>query len=283
MLHGTEHDQTKVGRNMKTPWQLLMFNKTLKKQQRLAVLKRHLGDIGEHEQCLLVTCGDNNGAINYYLSRLGGQWLFVDMEETCREEMSNLLGVEVLLGVPDKLPYADGQFDRVVTIDVQEHLGDPLEFTREVSRVTRTGGQIVCTVPNGDESKLAVRLKHALGMTPDEYGHVRVGFTIPQLTELMEQCGIQPRRTNTFSRLFTELLELSINFAYVKILAPRSTVSVEKGQIAPATGDQLKSMKKSYRIYSLIYPVYWLVSKLDVLLPFTEGYVVVVGGQRSDS
>jgi len=266
---------------MTRPWQLLMFDKTLKKQQRLAELKRHLGPIGDNERCLLVTCGDNNGAINHYLSRCGGQWSFADLEDTCRAEMSELLGVEVQAAEPDRLPYADGQFDRVVTIDVHEHLQDPLLFTREVSRVIRAGGQVICTVPNGDESKIAVRLKHALGMTPDEYGHVRVGFTIPQLSAVLQQCGIEPQRSSTFSRLFTELLELSINFAYVKILAPRSKVHVEKGQIAPATGDQLRSMKKSYRIYSLIYPVYWLISRLDTLLPFTEGYVVVVAGQRS--
>jgi hypothetical protein len=120
-------------------------------------------------------------------------------------------------------------------------------------------------------------------MTPDVYGHVRVGFTIQQLSDVMNQCGIESQGTSTFSRLFTELLELSINFAYVKILAPRSNAHVEKGQIAPATGDQLKSMKKSYRIYSVIYPVYWLISRLDALLPFTEGYVVVVAGKRTGS
>lgn len=260
-----------------------MFKKTLKKQQRLAVLKRHLGSVGENEQCLLVTCGDNNGAINYYLSQLGGQWSFADLEDTCRAEMSELLGAEVQLGAPDSLPYEDDRFDRVITIDVHEHIEDPENFTREVSRVTRKGGQVICTVPNGDESKLAVRLKHALGMTPDEYGHVRVGLTIPELSRLMQRCGITTGKTSTFSRLFTELLELSINFAYVKILAPRSEAHVEKGQIAPATGDQLRSMKKSYRMYSLIYPLYWLISRLDMLLPFTEGYVVVVAGQRHAS
>jgi hypothetical protein len=90
---------------MMRPWQLLMFNKTLKKQQRLAELKRHLGAKKEDEQCLLVTCGDNNGAINYYLSQVGGQWSFADLEETCRAEMSSLLGVEVASADPDKLPY----------------------------------------------------------------------------------------------------------------------------------------------------------------------------------
>jgi SAM-dependent methyltransferase len=268
---------------MEKPWQLLMFDKTLKKRQRLAVLKRCLGNIGDDEQCLLVTCGDNNGAINYHLAQLGGHWAFADLEETCRAEMSALLGVEVLPASSGSLRYGDGQFDTVIIIDVHEHLVDMLEFTNEVSRVTRKGGQVICTAPNGDESKLAVRLKHKLGMTPDQYGHVRVGLTIPQMTGLMEQSGIQVQQTSTFSRLFTELLELSINFAYVKIIAPRSKVQIDKGQIAPATDDQLRSMKKTYRLYSLIYPVYWLISRLDVLLARSEGYVVVVVGTRTGS
>ena len=40
-------------------------------------------------------------------------------------------------------------------------------------------------------------------------------------------------------------------------------------------------MEKTFKIYSLIYPVYALLSKLDQLLFFTEGYVVVVEGRRA--
>ena len=47
-----------------TPWQLRMFKKSLKKKMRFAVLKKHLGRIGEGERCFFVTCGDNNGAMN---------------------------------------------------------------------------------------------------------------------------------------------------------------------------------------------------------------------------
>jgi hypothetical protein len=50
--------------------------------------------------------------------------------------------------------------------------------------------------------------------------------------------------------------------------------------IAPATADQLRSIEKTYRLYSLIYPFVWLVSRLDALLFFTEGYVVLVEGRK---
>jgi SAM-dependent methyltransferase len=269
--------------NSENPWQLRMFHKSLKKKMRYGVLKKHLGDIGENEKCLLVTCGDNNGAMNYYLRELGGIWSFADLEDTCIAEMSELLNQTVVLAKDDKLDYPNAHFDRVVTIDVHEHLGDPVPFSQEVGRITRPGGQVICTVPNGDESKVVVKIKHAVGMTTDEYGHTRVGITIPELKEIMQRSKVEPSVTSTFSRFFTESLELTINFLYVKVLAKRGKAKVDKGQIAPATQDQLKSVEKTFKIYSIIYPIYWLISRLDSLIFFTEGYVVVVEGRRSIS
>lgn len=263
------------------PWQLKMFRKTLKKQIRYNVLKKHLGDISDEEKCLLVTCGDNNGAINYYLRELGGQWSWADLEDLCVNEMSKLLEDEVKVAREDRLPFPDTTFDRVITIDVHEHLQDPTTFSKEVWRVAKPKGQVIITVPNGDEAKIAVKIKHAVGMTKEKYGHARVGLKLTQLKKLMRDSNIEPRSESTFSRFFTELLELTINFAYVNILARKSKAKVEAGQIAPSTRDQLKSVERIYKAYSLIYPIYWLVSKLDSLLFFTEGYVVVVEGQRT--
>ncbi|MCB0317028.1 MAG: hypothetical protein KDH84_27865, partial [Calditrichaeota bacterium] len=76
------------------PWQLRMFQKTLKKKLRLREFEKYLGKIPAEKRCLLVTCGDNNGAINYYLRALGGNWSFADVEDTALAEMSALLETE---------------------------------------------------------------------------------------------------------------------------------------------------------------------------------------------
>ena len=263
-----------------TPWQLRMFQKTLKKKMRYRCLKKHLGNVADSDQCLLVTCGDNNGAMNYYLRELGGHWSWSDLEDTSIAEMTALLGDEVKHAQANRLPFADATFDRVISIDVQEHLEDPVVFTSELGRVTEPNGQIIITVPNGDETKLAVRIKHAVGMTKEKYGHVRVGLDIPELKAVMQESNIEPRAESTFSKFFTEMLELSINFLYVNILARKSKVKVDAGTIAPGTHEQLKSVEKIYKAYSLIYPLYWLISRFDALLFFTQGYVVVVEGRR---
>jgi hypothetical protein len=61
------------------PWQLKLFSKSLKKQQKARLLLKQLRPL-RGEQRLLVTNGDNNGALNHYLRASGGQWTWVENE-----------------------------------------------------------------------------------------------------------------------------------------------------------------------------------------------------------
>jgi SAM-dependent methyltransferase len=184
-----------------------------------------------------------------------------------------------------------------VAIDVHEHVDDPRIVTGELARILRPGGQLIITTPNGDERKLAVRIKSLVGMSVETYGHTRVGLTSGEITGLMSDHGVTPVSSISFSRFFTEMLELTINFLYVKILRkgddghhhggePGDRDAHDTGghhdhaEIAPATAEQLQKVKTSYRLYSVIFPVYWLLSQLDHLLFFTEGYCVMVLGRR---
>lgn len=270
-------------------WQLDMFRKGLKKRQRLRVLTQLLQPIEEQQKCLLLTCGDNNGAMNYFLRKVGGRWSWADLEDTSIREMSELLGEPVVHVREDHLPFDDATFDRIVAIDVHEHVEDPSIVTRELVRILKPGAQLIITTPNGDDSKLAVRIKSLVGMSVDVYGHKRVGLTSGEIEQLMRTNGVQPVRTESFSRFFTEMLELTINFLYVKVLRKDTGKSPgvqasgdhdDHAEIAPATAEQLEKVRKSYRIYSVIFPFYWLISQLDHLLFFEEGYCVVVDGQR---
>ena len=265
--------------NKSVSWQLQMFEKTLKKKLRLQHLKNHIKSLNPSDRCILITCGDNNGAMNYHLRSLGGNWSWADLEEKSIAEMEHLLGDEVS-HVTAKLPYEDGAFDLVIAIDVHEHLDNPIIFTKEIHRITRPGGKIIITVPNGDETKIATRIKNAVGMTKERYGHVREGYDIPELKEIMRKCNIEPVTESSFSGFFTEMLELFINFLYVVVLAKKSKAKVETGTIAPSTKDQLKSVKNTYHAYSLIYPFFFLISKLDFLVAFTRGYAVMVQGRK---
>jgi SAM-dependent methyltransferase len=268
--------------NTQTPWQLKMLDKALKKKQKLETLRKHLRNL-QNNRCLLITCGDNNGAMNYRIREWGGQWVWAELEDSNIWEMKTLLQEPVLR--LDKttcaLPFLDGSFDCVLTIDCHEHLVEPLLLTRELWRITKVGGKVVVTVPNGNSRKLAVRVKHLVGMTKAEYGHVVIGYEIPQLCSILEKSGLAPYASSSYSKFFTEMLELGINYTYVKVLGKKGKVKVEQGTIAPTSQDQFRSIAKSYRFYSLLYPFLWLVSQLDTLLFFVAGHAVVVEARKT--
>ncbi len=266
--------------NDNRPWQIRMFRKTLKKQIRLKELTELLTPIGPEEQCLLVTCGDNNGAMNYFLRELGGQWSWAELETQSLAEMRTLLGEEVLHGSFKHLEYPNQHFDRVVSIDCLEHIEDPVIFTQELHRLTKVGGRVIITIPGGDQKKIINRLKNLVGMTKEAYGHVRDGLTLAELEPIMTGAGYRPIRRVTFSKFFTEMVELAINVLYVKVLAKKSKAEVAEGTIAPATEDQLKSVEKTYKMYALVYPIFKTISSLDTLLANSEGYVTMMEGRR---
>jgi trehalose-6-phosphate synthase len=117
-------------------------------------------------------------------------------------------------------------------------------------------------------------------MTKETYGHQRIGFTVAELSELMLENRIIPLKVDTYSRFFTEMLELSINFLYVKVLKKDADNSDERAEFAPTSSEQLEKVSGSYKLYSLIFPLYWVISQLDLLLLFTEGYCVLITRRR---
>ncbi len=258
-----------------------MFDKSLKKKLKARALQKHIGNL-QNSECLLITCGDNNGATNHYLRQLGGNWTWGDFDGKCIPEMELLLEdtVHRLDDTASYLPFGDQKFDLVVSIDVHEHLQDPAQLTRDLYRILKSGGRAIVTTPNGNERKLAVRIKHFIGMTPDRYGHRRLGFDIPDLEALLTSASFTPYSSSSYSKFFTEILELLINSVYVKLLAKRSSAKVEQGTIAPVTRNQLNSVGTSYKIYSLAYPLFWAISQLDRLLVFSRGYAVIVEARR---
>jgi SAM-dependent methyltransferase len=261
------------------PWQLQLFEKSLKKRQKVALLLDLLGRV-DGLRALLLTCGDNNGAMNHQFRAAGGEWRWADLEEAGIPEMAALLGEPVEHATPEALPFADGAFDRVVVIDAHEHLTDVRPLNREIARVLRPGGMAVVTTPNGDTRLPVSVLKRLVGMTPEHYGHVVQGYRADELEAMLHEVGLVPERRGAYSRFFTELAELGINFAYVKVLSRNGTSAAPKGTIAPSSSDQLRRVEKSYRMYSRIYPLMRAFSALDSLVPGEGGYAVAVTARK---
>lgn len=263
------------------PWQIKMFRRSIKKQQKLAALLELLGET-KGKTCLLVTNGDNNGALNWYFREHGGQWTWADVSGENNDQIANLLKEPVHAYQEDDFDIPDGTFDCVVSIDVLEHLKQDQPFLCEVKRVLKVGGKAVVTVPNGDDRLLANKIKWKLGMTPEIYGHTRAGYTVAELSDAIRHSGLKPRATGGYSRLFTEMIELVINFGYVRVLAKKRG-GAQPGHIAPVSSGELKTHGAAYKLYSLLFPVLWAISKLDALLPRRTDNAVIVAAVKEDA
>ena len=263
------------------PWQLRLFRRSLKKQLKLKALIKIMGSV-DRQACLLVTCGDNNGAMNWHLKQHGGAWSWADAEYDSLQQIQAVTGDPVAQMDKENpaLPFPSASFDTVMTIDVHEHLQRPQVVNAELARLVKPGGRVIVTTPNGDRKKLANRIKLAVGMRPEDYGHIVMGYDAPDLEGQLRQAGLKPYASSSYSRFFTEMLELAINYLYVKVLSKRSQAKVEKGQIAPQNIDQVKSVEKTLKLYSLIYPVMAVLSKLDFLDRSKRGYAVIVAARK---
>ena len=258
-------------------WQLQLFRRSLKKQQKLHALLDVIGP-GHGKVCLLITCGDNNGALNWHFRAKGGRWTWADAENESVAQIGQVTGDPVTKFDKESpfLPFPDHSFDIVITIDVHEHLKSPDLINSELARIVKRGGKVVVTTPSGDQARLANRLKNWVGMRKEAYGHVVDGYDVPDLEQQLEAVALRPQASSSYSGFFTEVAELAINFAFVKVMARRGKVKVQTGQIAPQSGEQMKSVGKSYRIYSWLYPLILGMTSLDRWLPSRRGYAVIV-------
>lgn len=280
-MHSQAETTQDISDKPEVPWQIEMFRRSLKKQQKLKALLDILGEVNG-KQCLLVTCGDNNGALNWQFRSQGGVWTWADVSGENVDQISDLLGDPVHDPPHDRLPFPSDIFDVVVSIDVLEHLPHDQAFLLELTRVMKRDGRAIVTVPNGDPRLLANRIKWRAGMSPAIYGHVRAGYTLSELEASLKQAGLKTIDTGGYSRFFTEMVELVINYGYVKVLSKKRG-GTKPGQIAPLSSGELKKHGLAYRLYSLLYPVSYAVSKLDRILPENTNNAVIIAAVKAGS
>jgi len=263
-----------------TPWQLRMYQKSLKKRQKVELLMRLMGPV-QRERCLLISGHDNNGAMNWHFRAAGGTWSWGQVYAEGIPEMAEFLGDPVAHVDINRFPFPDAAFDVVIVIDVHEHFAQTAGLNREIERVTAPGGLAIITTPNGDTRLPVAAFKRVVGMGPEVYGHVVQGYRARELEQMMRSVGLQPRDWGGYSRFFTESAELVINLAYVKLLSKKKDhPEVIQGTIAPTSKKELQAVQKEYQMYSLIYPFMYLFSLLDRLIPGRGGYAVAVSARK---
>jgi len=251
-------------------WPIKLFKKSPLKQKKLEMITSLIGDV-DGKICLDI--GSDNGVISFFLRERGGEWYSADLIAETVDSIRALVGERVHQIDGRTTPYNDNQFDVVIIVDFLEHIESDSEFIEELYRVLKPGGTLVVNVPNPRQGVMRW-LKSRLGQTDEAHGHVRPGYSTDALRELLgHKFTIQS--SASYSRLFSDLVDTGITFALDLL---KKGGRSKKGTVV--TGDDLGRLKKSFTLYSILYPFVSLFVRLDSLFPFLHGNMLIA---RCDS
>jgi SAM-dependent methyltransferase len=256
--------------NPELAWALALFRRSLLKQDKFRRIKAMTGDT-RRLACLDI--GSNNGVISWLLRQGGGIWVSADLDEQAVASISRVLGEKAWRIDDTGTPFADDQFDAVVIIDFLEHVEGDAAFIGEVKRILKPGGLLVANVPHVKPGSLLNHLRHRLGLTDELHGHVRPGYSLAGLRELLGP-DFALEEARTYSKFFSEAVDTALSWMYL-ILQRRKQREVGSPKGIVLHQDDREQNRKELLLMGALYPLLWLVSRLDYLLPLAQGYKLV--------
>jgi ubiquinone/menaquinone biosynthesis C-methylase UbiE len=263
------------------PWQLQLYNRSLKKKQTVGALMERLPP-ATGRLCLEVGCG--TGLTSHFLRQRGGTWVSTDFERDHVRSAKQLVGERVLQTSDAELPFRSAAFDVVAAINFLEHIEDDHTFFKEMVRVLKPGGDFLFMAPKGEAGRPGYALKRLLGFTADQegFGHARDGYPPAAVRSLFERHGLILSGMQDYCRFFTESIEDLLNYAYHrKSMQGKATEQQDfHGDTAPMSAEALNKVGTAYKLYSAVYPALRAWTMLDHLIPFSPGYMMVAWGTK---
>ena len=261
------------------PWQLQVFKRSLKKREKSTLLEKEL-TISPDSTNLDLGCAQ--GTLSYFLRKKGGTWVSADQDFINLKSTQNLIGENLIQLAEGPFPFKNETFDSVVSLDYLEHLDDDDFCLEEIHRVLKKRGQLVLATPQTGKLFWLHKLRSFLGMKLAFYGHKREGYDLGQLQKKLEKAGFVLEKHRHFSRFTTELLELILNFIYIKFFKGNVSTGLRDGHIRPTTSEEFSGKKTTFRLYTAIYPIVWMVSRIDKALFFLKGYGLMIWAKRTN-
>ncbi len=155
-------------------------------------LKAH-SRIGQGAKILDIGCG--RGTLAHYLDSEVCLYGIDISEKAISETRKVYKKADVVDLNMEKLPYEDNFFDCAITLDVIEHVFDPLFFLKEIHRVLKIGSEIILSTPNILNENLLKSLVHTRRFPktsgdpfPYDGGHIHF-FTYRDIFDLMKSVG----------------------------------------------------------------------------------------------
>ncbi len=256
------------------PWQVRIAERSIKKRDKIRLLDKWLA-FDSSRRALDIGCAQ--GILSWYLRKKGGFWASADQDMVNLKAAKELLGKGLVRMPEGVLPFRSAAFDLVTCLDYLEHIDNDDACLGECRRVLKGGGELIVVTPHTGRLFLLHRLRAVLGMKLEFYGHKREGYSRKELVGKLEAAGFEVVRARTYSKFASELIELVLNFVYIKLTSRGATgKALRDGHIRPSTAEEYDAQSGKLKIYSAVYPLVWLLSRLDVFLFFLKGYSIMV-------
>ena len=259
-----------------TPWQVILFRTSLMKKEKVSLVKRWVDFSGK----LVFDLGCSQGVVSYQLKQSAGRWVHADLDMENLQTCLPLLGGSLFQLSEDTLPLKPASFDCVLALDILEHVSDSDRMIEEINRILKPGGQLIVSTPISGGRYLLNSLKEKVGLTADVYGHKREGFSLAELTGKIENRGFQVKRATTYAKFLVEFFEVLVNIFFVRKKRKQRS-SLRSGSISPSSAAELDRNRGLFSIYRIfVYPLIWLLTRLDRLLWFKTGYATLVIAEK---
>jgi SAM-dependent methyltransferase len=258
-------------------WQLQLVKKSIKKREKLSLLERSLPFLPSR---FALDLGCAQGTLSYFARKKGGFWVSADEDMSNLKTARHILEKNLIQLSGEALPFKSETYDLVLCLDYLEHIKNDDLTLDEITRILKKDGRVILVTPRTGRFFLLHKLRSALGLKLEYFGHKREGYSAPELEAKLRRVRLMVTNQVTYSKFFSEFLELILNLVYVKLLAPKSAEIRRDGRIRPASLEEFNTQKKTFAVYSLLYPLVWLVSRLDTLLFFQNGYSLMVWARK---
>jgi SAM-dependent methyltransferase len=153
-------------------------------RSRYQFLARHIAP-----EMAVLNIGVGRGGLESILLNKGAVVSALDPSEKSIAKLRELfaLGDRAQVGFSQAMPFKNDEFDVVIMSEVLEHLSDEVlvETLNEVSRVLKSGGRFIGTVPADEILLFNYALCPHCGKSFHRWGHIQ-SFSNSQLTKMLE-------------------------------------------------------------------------------------------------